>query len=215
MKTKLLLLALTIMVSACSLKKNPNDSEAVIKKSQDFSAANDKGLVIFTGSSSIRKWNTLQEDCNGMQIMNTGFGGSKMSDLLQLIDQKILRFQPSKVYIYEGDNDIAAKVKPREIISTAERIVEKILAANSTTEIHFISAKPSPARWKYKDEYLNFNALLAEYCKTQEQLFYVDVWHPMLNADSIPNPDIFIYDKLHMNRKGYLLWKEVICDDSK
>jgi len=134
-----------------------------------------------------------------------------MSDLLYFLEPTVLRFKPSKVFIYEGDNDIEANKDPNSILATAKKITDKILKANPRTTIYFISAKPSPARWEYKSKYEEFNSLLKNYCETHDQLSFIDVWNPMLNHDLRPNPTIFISDSLHMNEQGYLLWKEIIC----
>lgn len=170
-------------------------------------------LSVFTGSSSIRFWETLDSDCSNMRVLNTGFGGSQMSDLLFFLDQTVLRFDPLRVYIYEGDNDIATDHDPDDILETAKQITKRIWEANSGTEIYFISAKPSPARWSYKQQYLSFNAKLKDYCDSHEQLYYIDVWDIMLGDDGRPLPEIFIADSLHMNSKGYALWKSALCQD--
>jgi len=214
MKVKLLLLILT-MVSCNRLMKYPQRLNMEIKRFSDLSVPDDKKPIVFTGSSSIRMWENLDQDCNEMQIINTGFGGSQMSDLLYFLDQAVLRFQPVEVYIYEGDNDIATKKKPEDILETAKKIVNEILDSNSDTKINFIGAKPCPLRWRYKDKYEEFNSLLKAYCDSHNQLFYIDVWNAMLNENGRPSPDIFISDSLHMNRKGYLLWKEIICKNSE
>jgi len=204
------------MVSCTRLmSQDPQRFDMEIKRFAELPVPEDEKLVIFTGSSSIRIWEDLGKDCNGMQIINTGFGGSQMSDLLYFLDQTVLRFQPVEVYIYEGDNDIAAKKKPEDILETAKEVVNKILETNSKVKINFISAKPCPLRWQYKDEYKRFNSLLKAYCNSQNQLFYIDVWNAMLNESGRPSPDIFVSDSLHMNRKGYLLWKEFICKNSE
>ena len=195
--------------------QDPHRFNEEIEKFAELPVPEGEGLVIFTGSSSIRLWNNLDKDCNEIQAINTGFGGSHMSDLLYFLDQTVLRFKPTKVYIYEGDNDIAEGKEPKAILETAKQITKKILASNSDIEIHFISAKPSPSRWKLKDQYEAFNSLLKAYCDSHEQLFYVDVWNTMLDNNGRPTPDIFISDSLHMNRKGYLLWKDIICKDSE
>jgi len=217
MKRILLISILLILLSiGCInlLGDNPHRFDLAIKKITKLPVPENEKLVIFTGSSSIRLWKNLQQDCNGMQIINTGFGGSHMSDLLHFIDETVLRFQPVEVYIYEGDNDIAAKKKPENILRTTKKVVKKILDSNADVKINFISTKPSPSRWRYKDVYVKFNSLLKEYCDSHHQLFYIDVWNPMLNENGRPAPDIFVSDKLHMNRKGYLLWKDIICNDA-
>ena len=44
--------------------------------------APDTNLILFTGSSSIRLWPNLPQSFPQFNVLNTGFGGSQMSDLL-------------------------------------------------------------------------------------------------------------------------------------
>jgi lysophospholipase L1-like esterase len=41
-------------------------------------------------------------------------------------------------------------------------------------------------------------------------LDYIDVFTPMLGPDGLPKPDIFLKDNLHMNERGYAIWREVV-----
>ncbi|MCB0706272.1 MAG: hypothetical protein KDC34_13220 [Saprospiraceae bacterium] len=205
---------LSIIISANLNGQDPHRFDEDIERFSELSAPEGAKLVIFTGSSSIRFWEDLDKDCHEMEVLNTGFGGSHMSDLFYFLDQTVLRFHPMEVYIYEGDNDIAAAKAPEAILETAKQIVHKILATDADIKIHFICAKPSPSRWEYKDQYLVFNSLLKDYCDSHPQLFYIDVWNPMLDVHKRPTPDIFSSDSLHMNRQGYLLWKDIICKES-
>jgi len=205
---------LSMVFWSCRSNSNavdPHRFDGEIKKIAALLVPEGDGLTVFTGSSSIRMWEGIEKDCSGVPVVNTGFGGSHMSDLLFFIEQTILRFQPDKVFIYEGDNDIAAQKSPNAILKTTKQVTNKILKSNPDITIHFISAKPSASRWQYKEQYIQFNTLLENYCDENPQLFYVDVWNKMLNESGRPNPNIFISDSLHMNRKGYLLWKDIVC----
>ena len=212
---KKIILLLAVCISTNLMGQDAHRFDADIKKFTEIPVPKEAGLVVFTGSSSIRFWKNLKKDCAGTPVINTGFGGSHMSDLLFFIDQTVLRFQPEKVYIYEGDNDIAAEKSPKVVLETTKKVVHKILNSNPDITIHFISAKPSPSRWKYKEQYIKFNSLLKNYCDTNRQLYYIDVWNTMLNDHGRPIPDIFVSDSLHMSRKGYLLWKNTICMNLK
>ena len=150
-----------------------------------------------------------------MKVINTGFGGSHISDLLYFIEYTVFRFQPAKVYIYEGDNDMAEVKEPKKILETAKQITNKILASNPNTKIYFISAITSQSRWAFKEQYIAFNSLLKEYCDSLRKLFYINIWSAMLHQYRLVTSNIFISDSLHMNRKGYLLWKDIICRDSE
>lgn len=165
--------------------------------------------IVFTGSSSIRFWPDLQKVFNNPLIVNTGFGGSQASDLLHYHQELILDFKPSKVFIYEGDNDIAFNKKPKKILRTLKKITRKIKQQNKDTKIVLIAAKPSISRWNLKSEYLDLNARLEKWALRKEQIEFANVWEVMTTNGALQQ-DIFIKDGLHMNAKGYALWEKVI-----
>ncbi|MBN3521801.1 G-D-S-L family lipolytic protein [Algoriphagus lutimaris] len=168
-----------------------------------------KGEVVFTGSSSVRMWKNLQEQFPDVPIINTGFGGSTALDLSEQLFPLVLRLEPSKVFIYEGDNDISGGKTAAEIMATLDQIVTRIQKQLPNTIVNLISAKPSPSRWELKTSYMVLNDLMRQYCTTHDNVNFVNVWDIMLDKSGVPRADIFIGDNLHMNEKGYELWKEV------
>jgi len=66
------------------------------------------GAVVFVGSSSIRMWETLEADFPGLPVLNRGFGGSELSDVVQFADRIVVPYKPRVVVVYAGDNDLAA-----------------------------------------------------------------------------------------------------------
>ena len=213
MKGLFITILLPIFCAYMVKSQNPLRFEEDIEKFFEIEISDNEDLVVFTGSSSIRFWEDLEQDCHSAKVINTGFGGSHMSDLLFHIEETVLRFEPVKVYIYEGDNDIFANKTPKNILKTTKMVVEKIKAHNSKIEIFLISAKPSPSRWEFKNEYEDLNILFKKYSETKEGVFYIDIWKAMLDEKGNPKSNIFISDSLHMNRKGYLIWSEVICSE--
>ncbi|MGB3144030.1 MAG: G-D-S-L family lipolytic protein, partial [Maribacter sp.] len=103
----------------------------VITKKNDSIWDSERETIVFTGSSSVRFWKTLQQNFPDWQILNTGFGGSQASDLLVFLDDLVLSYNPSKVFIYEGDNDLWAKKRPNQVITTTEEIIQRIKAKNA------------------------------------------------------------------------------------
>lgn len=166
--------------------------------------------IVFTGSSSVRLWKTLEETFPEQQIINTGFGGSQSEDLLYFLDDLVLRFTPAQVFIYEGDNDLANGKKPREVIDTQVQIIERIRADFPEIPIVLIGVKPSISRWKLRGKYKRLNNRLAKLARTYEKLAFADVWTPMLLKGRKLDPTLFIEDGLHMNSKGYAIWTAVL-----
>lgn len=187
------------------------DEVTALSKKYDTLWDSTKESIVFTGSSSIRMWKTLKELFPDKQIINTGFGGSQATDLLFHLEPLVLRYKPKKVFIYEGDNDISAKKKPKEVIATTLEIIENIHALNSATAIVLIGAKPSISRWKLRGRYKKLNRKLERLSKDNSLITYVDVWFPMLNRNKLKQ-DLFIADGLHMNEKGYNIWYETLKD---
>lgn len=176
------------------------------------SIVNKKKLILFTGSSSIRMWSELKNDFPKHNVLNRGFGGSELTDLLYYAKPLILNYKPSRVFIYEGDNDINAGKSPEEILANADKLLTLLRAQLSpNVKIIFISAKPSVVRWHLKARYEEFNRQLKLWTATKKNVLYADVWTPMLDSKGDVRNDLFIEDNLHMNRRGYEIWKGVIA----
>jgi lysophospholipase L1-like esterase len=171
---------------------------------------NNHDLIIFTGSSSIRRWQNIQDYFPGKNIINTGFGGSMMSDLLYYSDSVIINYKPVQVFIYEGDNDIAAGKKSEDVIKDAEFLFKKIINNLPDIQIVIISVKPSVLRWGLKNEYIKLNNSYKRFSLENKNIKYVDVWTPLLNKEGSPKKEIFIADSLHINKLGYDIWAREI-----
>lgn len=187
------------------------DEVLALSKKYDTLWDSNKETIVFTGSSSIRMWKSLKALFPDKQIVNTGFGGSQAADLLYHLEPLVLRFNPKKVFIYEGDNDISAKKKPKEVITTTLEIIERIHLVDATTNIVLIGAKPSISRWKLRGHYKRLNRKFKKLSTTNALISYVDVWSPMLERRKLKQ-DLFISDGLHMNQKGYDIWYETMKD---
>jgi len=172
---------------------------------------NDQSPVyLFTGSSSIRLWKDINEYFPGQTIVNTGFGGSQTHELLYFSDELILRYKPHKIFIYEGDNDLASGKNPITIFNTMKKLVTKIQTNLPEVEIVLLSPKPSPSRWELKEKYETLNRLLEVYGKKTPKVEFVDLWNITLDEKGTPMKDIFKEDRLHLNKKGYDIWAKAI-----
>lgn len=210
MKKFLLLLFAVCFFAGCLLAQDPERFEKEVSKLEQQSFDSTRQVILFTGSSSIRGWKNLQQYFPEKNIVNNGFGGSHMSDLIHYYESLILPFQPAQVFIYEGDNDIASGKAAKDVLKETRTLIKKIKKDLPGTEIVLISAKPSLARWKLKEEYGELNELYRRLALKMEHVKYVNIWDVMLDASGEPRKDIFLEDGLHMNKQGYDLWAEKI-----
>ena len=157
MRTILLLLSL-ILFSNNVFSQHFFDAEvAAITSKNDSLWSPSNATILFTGSSSIKFWNSLENDFSEYSILNNGFGGSKASDLLHFLDELVIKYNPKQVFIYEGDNDIFAKKKLKIILNDFNAIISRIKKECPDAEIVIMSAKPSLSRWKLRRKYKRLN----------------------------------------------------------
>lgn len=192
--------------------KGPERWEKEIAGFETADAANPpkKGGIVFTGSSSIRMWKTLEQDFPNYPVLNRGFGGSQISDAVHFADRIVVPYAPRKIFIYSGGNDVNAKKSPKQVAADFKKFVEKVRAKLPDVDIAYISIAGNPARWKQVEQVKEANGLIEAYCKATPKLTFIDVFTAMLGSDGLPKPDIFLPDCLHMNAEGYKIWTEVV-----
>ncbi len=170
-----------------------------------------KNAILFVGSSSFRMWTDVQDAFPGYTIINRGFGGSALPDLIRYMDDIIIPYKPKQIVIYCGDNDLAASdtVTAEMVVDRFKTLFTGIRKQLGNVPIAYVAIKPSPSRTKLMPKMLQANVMVMDYLRHKKKTAFIDVYHPMLGADGKPIPDIFKEDNLHMNAKGYAIWQKV------
>lgn len=168
------------------------------------------GAVVFIGSSSIRMWETLEADFPGLRVLNRGFGGSELSDAVRFAERIVIPYKPRLVVLYAGDNDLAAGKTPAQVSADFRSFVAIVRRKLPETRIAFVAIKPSLARLSIIDKARETNQLIREYARGDDKLVYIDVFAPMLDASGKPRHELFLEDGLHMNARGYAIWRDLI-----
>ena len=168
------------------------------------------GGIVFTGSSSFTKWQTAAQDLAPLPIINRGFGGSTFPEVIHYASRTIFKYHPKVVVIYCENDMFGKKPKTPEQVRDAYVTLTQMIHENEPqAKIYGISLKPSPSRWKRKDETIKANKLISDFIKTDKAHQYIDVW-PVMLKDGRPDGRIFLKDSLHMNEEGYRRWIKVI-----
>lgn len=168
------------------------------------------GGTLFVGSSTIRLWEGLDDSFPGVHVIPRGFGGSQLDDVLHYAPRIVIRYRPRLIVLYAGDNDLAAGRSPTEIFRDYQAFVELVWQTLPTTRIAFISIKPSGSRWALVGRMRETNAMIRRYAASDPRLLYVDIFNPMLGPDGRPREELFTADRLHMNERGYALWRGIL-----
>ena len=169
-----------------------------------------RGGVLFIGSSSIRFWDTLAQDFPGVPVINRGFGGSELRDSTWYADRIIVPYAPRQILIYAGDNDLNAGRTPQQLRADFVAFVERVRRDLPKAKIAYISNKPSPSRAQLLSVQREANTLIAAEAQ-RLGVDYIDIFTPMLDASGQTDESLFIEDRLHMNRAGYVIWQRAIA----
>ena len=56
--------------------------------------------ILFVGSSSFTIWKDITNYFPGYPILNRGFGGSSLPDVIRFNKETIVKYKPKQIYIY-------------------------------------------------------------------------------------------------------------------
>ncbi|WAC09857.1 GDSL-type esterase/lipase family protein [Dyadobacter pollutisoli] len=190
-------------------KLNRSESSIVAFEKKDAEKMPAPGGIVFTGSSSFTKWQSAAEDLAPLPIINRGFGGSTLPEVIYYADRTITKYKPKTVVIYCENDMFGSKPKtPEQVRDAYVTLVKKIREKLPDVLIYGVSLKPSPSRWAKKDDVIKANKLIQDYIKTDKNHQYIDVW-PVMLKNGRPDGSIFLSDSLHMNGEGYKRWTKV------
>ena len=201
---------LFLLLSFGVFAQNCFEREIVAFEKQDSIALPAKGMKLFIGSSSFRLWKNFEADTKGMNAFNRGFGGSTLRDALYYFDRMVVKYQPSWVFMYEGDNDLASGTSPEEIAAQFEEFSARLAKQVPGAKLVFVSARPSLAREALKAKQQDLNQRIAAIAAKKKGHYVIDMHSPFYNADGTLMQDIFVADKLHLNEKGYVIFAKQI-----
>lgn len=167
-------------------------------------------LIAFYGSSSIRLWESLPEDLAPLNVINLGFGGSSFSWCIYYFDRLFSKFKPSHLVIYVGDNDLGNGIPPQKVLKKFSLLAHMIRSSFPTVRVDFITIKPSPERTYLLSEIRETNNLIRKALMDIPKAQLINIFDSMLNEKGEARPDLYQEDQLHMNEKGYKIWKGVL-----
>jgi lysophospholipase L1-like esterase len=192
---------------------DPTRFEAEIRAFEAADRANPPPLggIVFIGSSSIRNWTNVAADFPGVPVLNRGFGGSTLADVVHYEDRILLPYRPRLVVLYAGDNDMALSRTPEQVVADYQAFVARLRSAWPAARVVFVSIKPSPSRRTFIPQMRETNQRIRAIIARDSLQAYVDVFTPMLDPGGQPRPELFVADSLHMTRAGYLLWRALLA----
>lgn len=169
--------------------------------------------LVFYGSSSIRMWRDMSKDFADYHPINLGFGGSTMAACVWFFDRIMSDLKPKGMVLYAGDNDLGDGRHPEEVFIFFKQLIASIRQKFGNIPVAYISIKPSIRRFNIIDQIKFTNKIISEEIDSMnDATFFVNVYDKMLDDNKYPRRDLFEAEGLHINDKGYALWKAIISE---
>jgi len=165
-------------------------------------------VVVFAGDSLTARcqWGELLDNDS---ILNRGIDGDTVEGLYDRIDE-IISHDPAKLFVMIGSNDIDFGLDTDKSLEYYELILAEVSSKLPDCEIYIESLIPE-SRKSVEDNlvYIEYNSLLEEICE-KYGCTYIDLFDDYLDADGVPDADLFADDGNHLNGAGYEVWIEKV-----
>lgn len=175
-------------------------------KAEDAQRNKSKHPILFIGSSSFTRWNTLRSYFPEYNVLNRGFGASVTADLIYYAEDIIFPNKPRQILIYEGDNDLGGDITVADFITDIKTLVRLIEIKLPGVPVAILSIKASPKRDHLRQKYEAANVKLYEFAQSKKQLSFIDVASLMIDRHGNYRRDLYAEDMLHVNESAYKLW---------
>jgi lysophospholipase L1-like esterase len=173
--------------------------------------------IIFLGDSITRggKWSELFKNDTDQPIYNFGISGDTTEGILQRLDH-VISFEPAKLFLLIGINDLWNETKTREeILNNYRLILDQIKQKSPNTKIYLQSILPINREEYQRTILINLDIVFInqEIAKLAQEYNYqyIDLYSQFVNSEDKLNLE-YSNDGLHLNQAGYLLWKNIITD---
>ena len=177
---------------------------------RDLESPPKAGVIVFVGSSSIRRWD-LAKSFGDLKAINRGFGGSQISDVLHYANEVVLKYKPKKVVFFCGGNDLNYGKTPQQVAADFQTFTNLLFKQLPETDLIVLALKPAPVRWSIVDKVRATNDLLRAKAKTDKRITFLDGSFDLLLDGGKVREELFVEDRLHLNDDGYKLWADMLA----
>lgn len=174
---------------------------------------------VFLGDSITNDYD-LEEYYEDSFVVNSGISGNTTKDILSDMNNRVYRYNPSKVFLLIGTNDIENGISSEEIVSNIENIIDGIKENRPYCEIYLESIYPvansSCSDDKCKSVGNRRNDVISSINKElkdlaeEKNITYINIYSLLEDDDGYLKSE-YTTDGLHITSAGY----KVITEELK
>ena len=149
-----------------------------------------------------------------LPVVNSGINGDTAEGILKNMEERVYRYNPSKVFLLIGTNQIE-KESVEEVYDSIIKIINKIHSNRRYAKIYVESVYPvnvnidsSMVKGRDNEKIKKLNKKLEKYC-VEYELTYINLYDKLVDKDGNFD-ESYTYDGLHPNDNGYkVITKEI------
>ena len=192
------------------IKKITMESKSKENVKKDYKEEN----IVFLGDS-ITEWYPLGELYeNNIPIVNSGKAGYRTFELLPELKELVYQYNPTKVFILIGTNDINTHSGKKKLVNNVEKMIKRIKKHRAQCKIYIQSIYPVNKEDNQKEneienkEIKEVNQKIKKICK-KHNVTYINVYKYLIDEEGYLDLQ-YTKDGLHLNDLGYLKVTKVL-----
>lgn len=200
---------------AAKSAKGPARWEETIRKFEagDKASPPPTGAVLLIGGSNARRWTDVGTYFPAHRVINRGFGGAHLGDVLHFADRIVLPYAPKVILLNAGGNDLSSGKSPEEVRDAARAFIARVRATLPDTRIYSLALPPVLRAAGIPGGLAlirRTNSLLADVARTEKNVEFIDLFTAFLDEKGQPRPELFVQDGTHFSPKGYALVTDLL-----
>ena len=166
-----------------------------------------KESIVFLGDSITSRYD-LNKYFPNYNVYNSGIAGNMTKDILENMENRIFAYNPTKVFILIGTNDVVYSGLDNDgIKNNIEEIINKIYEKNSNTKIYLESIYPvnnsinkEIVETRTNENIKDLNNKIEKICNNK--CTYINMYDNLTDKNGNMKR-IYTVDGLHLNKIGY------------
>ena len=167
-----------------------------------------KESIVFLGDSITSRYD-LDKYFPNYNVYNSGIAGNMTKDILENMENRIFTYNPTKVFILIGTNDLVYSGLDNDgIKNNIEEIINKIYEKNNNTKIYLESIYPintslnkEIVEIRTNDNIKDLNNKIEKMCDNNK-CTYINMYDNLTDKNGNMKK-IYTVDGLHLNKIGY------------
>ncbi|MEO1090745.1 MAG: GDSL-type esterase/lipase family protein [Pseudomonadota bacterium] len=191
----------------------PTSEQLRLFASADEVAPSPPGTVLFVGSSTIRLWPRLADDFAPLAVVQRGFGGATLAEVVTHADVLFAPHRPAAIVLYAGENDIAAGASPADVAERFSDLLDRLAVLYpEPVPIIVPGPKPSLARAELWPAMQATTVALSDVASPVHDVQVIDLAPRLVGPEGRLQPSLYAPDLLHFSEAGYRVLRAIVAE---